>query len=92
MFYGLRRPTVDGRTKFLTATSPLLELLSQLVNPPRLHKHRACGMLAPNAVLRKAVIAELKPRIDALIRQPRKLAPAQISRARETCAGATRLP
>jgi hypothetical protein len=39
----------------------LLDLLSQLVTPPRLHKHRYCGVLAPNAVLRAAVTASAGP-------------------------------
>ena len=34
----------------------LLDRLSQLVTPPRLHKHRYFGVLAPNAKLRKKVI------------------------------------
>ena len=36
-------------------------LLAQLVTPPRLHKHRYCGVLAPNASLRAAVTALAGP-------------------------------
>jgi len=32
-----------------------LEWLAHLVTPPRIHKHRYCGVLAPNAKLRRAV-------------------------------------
>ena len=38
-----------------------LDRLAQLVTPPRLHKHRYCGVLAPNAGLRKAVTASAGP-------------------------------
>jgi len=52
--YNLRRPTVDGRTELLLTPVALLDNLAQLVTPPRLHKHRYCGVLAPNAALREA--------------------------------------
>jgi len=55
LVYSLRRPTVDGRNELLLTPEELLDLLSQLVTPPRLHKHRFCGVLAPNAALRAAV-------------------------------------
>ena len=34
---------------------------SNLVTPPRIHKHRYCGVLAPNAKLRRAVIESAGP-------------------------------
>jgi len=39
----------------------ILERLSKLVTPPRVHKHRYCGVLAPNAKLRAAVIESAGP-------------------------------
>jgi len=39
----------------------LLDRLSNLITPPRVHKHRYCGVLAPNAKLRKAVIETAGP-------------------------------
>ena len=57
LVYNLRRPTVDGRTELLLTPVELLDNLAQLVTPPRLHKHRYCGVLAPNARLRAAVIS-----------------------------------
>jgi hypothetical protein len=43
--------------------SPLefLDRVASLVTPPRLHKHRYCGVLAPNARLRRAVVATAGP-------------------------------
>jgi hypothetical protein len=50
------RPTRDGRT--VVALSPLefLAALSRLIPPPRVHRHRYHGVLAPNARLRERVI------------------------------------
>jgi hypothetical protein len=39
----------------------LLDRLAHLVTPPRIHKHRYCGVLAPNAGLRQAVIKSAGP-------------------------------
>lgn len=61
LVYNLRRPTVDGRTELLLTPLELLDQLAQLVTPPRLHKHRYCGLLAPNAALRAAVTASAGP-------------------------------
>ncbi|MBK7670270.1 MAG: transposase [bacterium] len=61
LVYSLRRPTADGRTELLLTPIELLDLLAQLVTPPRLHKHRYCGVLAPNAALRAAVTASAGP-------------------------------
>jgi hypothetical protein len=57
VFYQPARPTPDGRT--LLALSPLefLETLSRLIPPPRVHRHRYHGALAPNARLRARVVA-----------------------------------
>ena len=42
-----------------SARLELLDRLSALVTPPRVHKHRYCGVLAPYARLRQAVAATL---------------------------------
>jgi hypothetical protein len=61
LVYRLRKPTMDGRTELLLTPHQLLERLAQLVTPPRRHKHRYCGVLAPNARLRQAVTASAGP-------------------------------
>jgi hypothetical protein len=61
LVYNLRRATADGRTELLLTPEELLDRLAQLVTPPRLHKHRYCGVLAPNARLRRAVTASAGP-------------------------------
>ena len=61
LVYHLRKPTVDGHTELVLTPLELLDRLSQLITPPRLHKHRYCGVLAPHAKLRRAVIASAGP-------------------------------
>ena len=61
LVYSLRKPTVDGRTELFMTPLELLDRLSKLITPPRVHKHRYCGVLAPNAKLRKAVIETAGP-------------------------------
>ena len=61
LVYRLRKPTVDGRMELILTLLELLDRLSKLVTPPRLHKHRYCGVLAPNAQLRKSVIQSAGP-------------------------------
>ncbi len=61
LVYHLRKPTVDGRTELILTPLELLDRLAQLVAPPRQHKHRYCGVLAPNAKLRAAVTATAGP-------------------------------
>jgi hypothetical protein len=56
VYYQPARPTPDGRT--ILALSPLefLDALSRLIPPPRAHRHRYHGVLAPNARLRSRVV------------------------------------
>ena len=39
----------------------LLDRFAKLIIPPRIHKHRYCGVFAPNACLRRAVIESAGP-------------------------------
>jgi Putative transposase len=61
LVYRLRKPTVDGRMEIVLTPLELLDRLSKLITPPRIHKHRYCGVLAPNAKLRRAVIESAGP-------------------------------
>ena len=61
LVYTLRKPTIDGRTELVLTPLELLDRLAHLVTPPRIHKHRYCGVLAPNAKLRRAVIESAGP-------------------------------
>lgn len=45
----------------------LLDRLASLATPPRVHKHRYRGVLAPHANLRKAVTETACPGIDQTV-------------------------
>ena len=53
LVYRLRRPLLDGRTEILLRPVDLLARLVDLLTPPRKHRHRYCGVLAPAARLRR---------------------------------------
>ncbi len=73
--YTLRRPTPDGNTELLLTPVELATRLADLISPPRLHKHRYYGVLAPRAAsaakptvvsyagdnVRRAVVASAGP-------------------------------
>jgi len=61
LVYSLRKPTLEGRTELILTPLELLDRLAHLVTPPRIHKHRYCGVLAPNAKLRRAVTETAGP-------------------------------
>ena len=61
LVYRLPRPTPDGRTMLRLSPLELLERLAPLIPPPRVHRHRYHGVLAPNASLRAAVVAIGRP-------------------------------
>ncbi len=61
LLYSLRKPTLDGRTELILTPLEFLDRLAMLVSPPRIHKHRYCGVLAPNAHLRRAVTETAGP-------------------------------
>jgi hypothetical protein len=61
LVYHLRKPTLDGHTELILTPLELLDRLSKLITPPRIHKHRYYGVLASNAHLRRAVIASAGP-------------------------------
>ncbi len=55
--YHPARPTRDGRTVLALSPLEFLAALSRLIPPPRVHRHRYHGVLAPNARLREQVVA-----------------------------------
>jgi hypothetical protein len=57
LLYRLPKPRPDGKTQVLLSPLELIQRLAALVPPPRLHRHRYHGVLAPNAPLRTAVTA-----------------------------------
>jgi hypothetical protein len=57
LLYELPKPHPDGQIMLRLEPIELLDRLASLVPPPRSHRHRYCGALAPNARLRPMVTA-----------------------------------
>ena len=55
--YLLPKPQRDGTTAMTLTPLELIDHLAALIPPPRRHRHRYHGVLAPNAPLRAAAIA-----------------------------------
>jgi hypothetical protein len=64
VLYQPARPTRDGRTVLASSLLEFLAALSRLIPPPRVHRHRYHGVLAPNARLREQVINQSRPQHD----------------------------
>ena len=61
LLYRFPKPDVHGRTELLLTPLELLDALSKFVPPPRVHRHRYHGVLAPNARLRPHVVVLGRP-------------------------------
>ena len=61
LVYRFPKPQPDGRTELRLTPLELLERLAALIPPPRLHRHRYHGVLAPNAPQRAQVTALAQP-------------------------------
>jgi len=72
LLYQFPRPTPDGRTQIVLSPLQLLERLARFVPPPRIHRHRYHGALAPHARLRPAVIAIGTPVLQSEASAPLK--------------------
>jgi hypothetical protein len=57
VLYPPSRPTPDGRALLVLSPLEFLTALARLIPPPRVHRHRYHGVLAPNAGLRERVTA-----------------------------------
>ncbi|MGQ9660616.1 MAG: transposase, partial [Thermochromatium sp.] len=55
--YRLPKPQRDGTTALALTPLKLIDHLAALIPPPRRHRHRYHGVLAPNAPLRAAAVA-----------------------------------
>ena len=64
LVYRLPKPAPDGRTELLLSPLQLLERIARFVPPPRVHRHRYHGVLAPNARLRAAVTLIGRPKAE----------------------------
>lgn len=75
LLYRFPKPTPDGRTQIMLSPLQLLERLARFVPPPRIHRNRYHGVLAPNARLRSAVVVIGRPGADVPDSDTRASAP-----------------
>ena len=61
LVYESVKPGPGGSVSLLLTPMQLLDRLAALIPPPRKHRHRYFGVLAPNAPLREAVTALAQP-------------------------------
>jgi hypothetical protein len=64
LLYRLPEPDLQGRTEIVLSPLELLERLARLIPPPRIHRHRYHGLLAPHARLRSQVVAIGREPVD----------------------------
>jgi len=57
LVYHCPKPRPDGPSEWVLTPLELIDKIAALVPPPRAHRHRYYGVLAPNAPLRAAVTA-----------------------------------
>ncbi len=71
------KPGPGGSVSLMLTPLELLDRLAALIPPPRRHRHRYFGVLAPNAPLRAAVTALAGPRAETPAAQtPATVAPS----------------
>jgi len=84
--YRLPKPLPNGCQVLHFTPLELLEKLSKLIPPPRQHRHRYFGVLAPNSPLRKAVTAQASTAVAVAAVPantcPKEIAPSQSRGAR----------
>jgi hypothetical protein len=57
LLYDIAKPRPDRPRALVLTPLELIDKIAALVPPPRIHRHRYYGVLAPNAPLRAAVTA-----------------------------------
>ena len=57
LVYQLPKPTPEGRTALALTPLELIDRLAALIPPPRVHRHRYSGVLAPSSPWRAQVTA-----------------------------------
>ena len=63
LLYHIAKPRPDGPSALVLTPLELIDKIAALVPPPRIHRHRYYGVLAPNAPLRVAVTASNVPKL-----------------------------
>ena len=66
LVYESAKPGPGGNVSLLLTPMQLLDRLAALIPPPRRHRHRYIGVLAPNSPLRAAVTVLARPASEAI--------------------------
>jgi hypothetical protein len=56
LIYQLKKPLPNGQTLLKLTSLELIDKLAELVPPPRIHRHRYYGVLAPNSPFRASAL------------------------------------
>jgi hypothetical protein len=91
VLYRLPRPTPDGRTVLRLSPLEFLDRLAALVPPPRVHRHRYHGVLAPSSPLRARVTASAGAATDRPFPQTTPPRPVSTLSPRTAPAGSRRV-
>jgi len=70
LVYESVKPGPGGSVSLVLTPMELLDRLAALIPPPRRHRHRYVGVLAPNAPLRAVVTALAQPEAEARLASP----------------------
>lgn len=70
LVYESVKPGPGGSVSLVLTPLELLDRLAALIPPPRRHRHRYVGVLAPNAPLRAVVTALAQPQAEARLAAP----------------------
>jgi hypothetical protein len=86
LVYHLPKPRPDGQTELVLTPLELIDKLVALIPPPRVHRHRYHGVLAPNSPVRTAVTAlahdsDAEVAVDEAPQAPTPVDPAPPSRS-----------
>lgn len=85
----LPKSMADGSVELILPALELLERLSAFIQPPRIHRHRSYGVLAPNAPLRPALPALASEQAQA---DSERATPSCACNGADGADGATREP
>ena len=72
--YRLPKPRPDGTQHVVLGVNELFDRLAALIPPPRRHRHRYHGALAPNAPMRRAATTRAGQPIDTAVSQAHTVA------------------
>ncbi len=77
LHYRLTKPGPKGETELILTPDQFLDRIAALIPPPRRHRHRYFGILAPNSPWRKAIVARAGLPVETVIPKQELETPAE---------------